>query len=161
MRNLRDVVKPGGLVVLEARNKLFALFTLNRYSHQLFLDDLIRIEDLTQSAEPGADDLQKIVSQLEGMFRTDLPPIRGGKKDEPGYDEVLSRTHNPLTLAKQFQAAGFKDVELLFYHYHCLPPMFEELIPDTFRLESLRMESPGDWRGYFMASGFLLAGKKA
>ena len=36
LANLRDAVRPGGLVAVEARNQLFALFTLNRYSRDLF-----------------------------------------------------------------------------------------------------------------------------
>src|SRR5205085_1104690 len=41
IENLRTAVKPGGLVVLEARNQLFSLFTLNRYTYEFFLRDLI------------------------------------------------------------------------------------------------------------------------
>jgi hypothetical protein len=52
-----------------------------------------------------------------------------------------------------------KDARLLFYHYHCLPPMLEAQVPELFRRESLRMEDPEDWRGHFMASAFLLVGR--
>jgi hypothetical protein len=91
----------------------------------------------------------------------DLPPIRKGKADEPGYDEVLSRTHNPFVLKEQFESAGFKDVQLYFYHFHALPPMIGSQIPELFRTESLAMEqNPQDWRGYFMASAFLVVGRK-
>ena len=91
----------------------------------------------------------------------DMPPVRKGKQEEPGYDQVLSRTHNPLTMKKLFASAGFRDVRLLFYHYHCLPPMLEKELPELFRKESLAMEDPEDWRGYFMASAFLLAGRRS
>ena len=89
----------------------------------------------------------------------DLPPIREGKKDEPGYDQVLSRTHNPFEVCDQFVEAGFRNVRTLFYHFHILPPMFEKQAPDVFRQLSLEMEqNPADWRGYFMASAFLTIG---
>jgi hypothetical protein len=74
---------------------------------------------------------------------------------------VLSRTHNPLVLREEFAAAGFADVRVLFYHYHCLPPMLQSAVPELFRRESLAIEDPHDWRGYFMASAFLLAGRRA
>ena len=90
----------------------------------------------------------------------DLPPVRGGKSGEPGYDEVLSRTHNPLSLRDQFASAGFENVRLLFYHYHCLPPMFERNDPKLFRKLSIGMENPLDWRGHFMASAFIIAGTR-
>ena len=39
--------------------------------------------------------------------------------------------------------------------------MLEKAAPALFRRESVAMERPEDWRGYFMASAFLLCGVKA
>ena len=154
--NLRASLRKGGLAIVEARNELFSLFPLNRYSHDFFLQRLLPRE---LHDEAPADVLEPVIESLQARFRTDLPPIRKGKEDEPGYDEVLSRTHNPFELRRQFEQAGFKDVRVLFYHFHALPPMFEQEMPDTFRKLSLAMEAnPEDWRGHFMASAFLLAG---
>jgi hypothetical protein len=62
---------------------------------------------------------------------------------------------------EQFAAVGFRDVRVLFYHYHCLPPLCERSAPDLFRRRSLAMENPEDWRGYFMASAFVVTGIRA
>ena len=35
-------------------------------------------------------------------------------------------------------AAGYRDVELLFYHYHALPPMLEHHLPEDFRAAAWR-----------------------
>lgn len=158
--NLRDAVQPGGLVAIEARNQLFALFTLNRYSHEFFLGELVHPERLRESAGTEAAALDGALAMMSERFRTDLPPRRKGKAGEPGYDEVLSRTHNPLILKERFAGAGFADVQLLFYHYHCLPPMLEAAVPQLFRQQSVAMEDPNDWRGHFMASAFILAGRR-
>ena len=161
IENLRDALRPGGIAIIEARNELFSLFTLNRYSHALFIERLIPVQELhAQSGDQGAG-VSAALGEVEAMFRTDLPPIRKGKKDEPGYDEVLSRTHNPLILREQMTNLGFEDVRLLFYHFHCLPPMVEHHVPDLFKRLSIAMESnPSDWRGYFMASAFLAVGRR-
>jgi 2-polyprenyl-3-methyl-5-hydroxy-6-metoxy-1,4-benzoquinol methylase len=159
--NLREAVRPGGLVAIEARNQLFALFTLNRYSHDFFLRELIGEPALRARAGAEAASLDAALGEMAQRFRTDLPPRRTGKAGEPGYDEVLSRTHNPLVLKERFAAAGFREVQLLFYHFHCLPPMLEPALPALFRRESLAMEDPHDWRGHFMASAFILAGRRA
>jgi 2-polyprenyl-3-methyl-5-hydroxy-6-metoxy-1,4-benzoquinol methylase len=159
--NLRASLKRGGLAMVEARNELFSLFTANRYSHAFMKDRLIRADGLLKKAGPQKLKIQGALEAYENFFRMDLPPIRKGKQDEPGYDEVLSRLHNPLEAREQFAEAGFKNVRVLFYHYHCLPPMFEASVPDFFRKESLLMENPEDWRGYFMASAFVLAGTAA
>lgn len=160
IRNLRNAVRKGGLVIIEARNQLFSLFTLNRYSHQFFLNELILKNDLEMKAGEKISWLQEVFENMGKYFQMDMPPVRKGKADEPGYDEVLSRTHNPLTMKQQFIDSGFEEVRLLFYHYHCLPPMFEAQMPEFFRRVSLSMEDPTDWRGHFMASAFLLAGKR-
>jgi SAM-dependent methyltransferase len=156
--NLRDRVRPGGLVVVEARNQLFGLFTLNRYSYDLFVSELIGAP--RSGLAPDPDALQGALDELQKRFRMDLPPIRKGKEGEPGYDEVLARAHNPLLLSRAFSDAGFKNVRTLFYHFHCLPPMLQSRLPDFFRAESLARENPEDWRGYFMASAFLIAGER-
>lgn len=155
---LHDAVRPGGLVVVEARNELFSLFTMNRYSDAFFGQRLISREALRADAGDEAEKLDAALAGLTGMFRTDLPPVRKGHKDEPGYDEVLSRLHNPIVLARQFEAGGFAQVRTLFYHYHCLPPMIGSQVPKLFLKNSLAMEkNPEDWRGYFMASAFIIA----
>lgn len=143
LANLHGAVRRGGLAVVEARNQLFALFTLNRYSYELFRDELIRTTD------------EESLAPLRERFRMDLPPVRRGRVDEPGYDEVLSRTHNPFVLAAQMRAAGFADVRPLFYHYHALPPLLAPRPED-----GIALEDPDDWRGHFMASAFLLAGTR-
>jgi hypothetical protein len=38
--------------------------------------------------------------------------------------------------------------------------MYETDFPDTYRELSEAMEDPQDWRGYFMASAFLLSGTR-
>jgi cyclopropane fatty-acyl-phospholipid synthase-like methyltransferase len=149
--NLHAALAPGGLVAIEARNQLFALFTLNRYTRDLFVKDLIGVESLPREEQRA---IEAALQALERHFRVDLPALR------PGYDEVLSRTHNPLVMRAQLERAGFRDVRLHFYHYHALPPMLESHAPGWFRKRSLALEDPSDWRGYFMASAFIVSGLK-
>jgi SAM-dependent methyltransferase len=161
IRNLYNAVRPGGLVVAELRNEFFALFTMNRYSRDFMFERMIDVNDLRAEAGDERENLEQALKQIEGMYRTDLPPIRKGKIDEPGYDEVLSRLHNPLVLQESFRAVGFTQVEPYFYHYHALPPMVASQIPKLFRQRSLAMENnPRDWRGLFMASAFVIAARR-
>lgn len=159
--NALAALRPGGTAIIEARNELFGLFTLNRYTHELFHDTLIPVERIRAAAGEEAPALETALTELESMFRTDLPPRRTGTADNPGYDEVLSRTHNPLVVRDQMMEVGFADVRILFYHFHCLPPMFGNRVPALFRQESLAMEAhPDDWRGHFLASAFLVTGRR-
>jgi 2-polyprenyl-3-methyl-5-hydroxy-6-metoxy-1,4-benzoquinol methylase len=157
LRNLHSAVKPGGTVTVEARNALFSLFTVNRYAHEFFDRELCRTGELADRI--GAERVAAIRAELASHVRMDLPPVRTGKRGEPGYDEIVSRSHNPLVLVEQFRATGFRDVRLLFYHFHRLPPLFEKAMPELFRELCLEMErDPEDWRGHFMASAFLVTG---
>lgn len=161
IQNLKASLRPGGFAVVEARNQLFSLFTMNRYSYEFLRDELIRPSSLALSNENRAA-LESSLEEMKAQFRMDLPPVRKGKMDEPGYDEVLSRTHNPFALRQQFESAGFKNVRTLFYHFHALPPMFGVKTKSFFLRESIAMEqNPEDWRGHFMASAFLLLGERA
>jgi len=41
-----------------------------------------------------------------------------------------------------------------------LPPFFQNLDPKLFRELSLKMENPHDWRGYLLASAFVIEATK-
>jgi 2-polyprenyl-3-methyl-5-hydroxy-6-metoxy-1,4-benzoquinol methylase len=162
LTNLRAAVRPGGLVAIEARNQLFALFTFNRYSRDFFHDVLIGVSALEAKAANAAERaaLDRALVVLDQHFRIDLPPERKGGAGRLGYDEVLSRTHNPFLLRQLAQERRLADVEVLFYHYHALPPILEGEAPELFRRASLATENPRDWRGHFMASAFVLVGRR-
>lgn len=157
--NFKQVIRPGGLIALEARNELFSLFTLNRYSSEFFKGRLVDVDGLRARAGDETAALDQALKKLDEHFRMDLPPLRRGYEGEPGYDEVLSRTHNPFVLQEVAKAQGLTDVQVLFYHYHALPPMLQECAPNLFRRESISMEDPYDWRGHFLASAFFVVGQ--
>jgi 2-polyprenyl-3-methyl-5-hydroxy-6-metoxy-1,4-benzoquinol methylase len=156
--NLRKAVRKGGVVLVEARNELFSLFTSNRYTYEFITGKLADTKSLRGASTSEKNKLREAFDRYQQLFRMDLPPVRKGKAGEPGYDEVLSRVHNPLVARQQLQEVGFRDVRVLFYHYHCLPPMMEVAAPRFYRRRSLAMENPEDWRGHFMASAFILTG---
>ena len=162
LANIHGALNPGGVAVVEARNELFGLFTMNRYSFDVLKNDLMQLDKLKENATAQESEaLDKISQEMQKYFRMDLPPIRTNKDSDTGYDKILSRTHNPFVLKEQMVKAGFHDVELLFYHFHCLPPMFANMLPEFFHKESLKMEeNPSDWKGHFMASAFVVTGKK-
>jgi len=161
LANFKQVIRPGGLVAIEARNELFSLFTLNRYSRAFFQERLLAADGLLQRAGTELEGLGRALRQLDERFRMDLPLVRKGYDTEPGYDEVLSRLHNPFELAQLAREQGLVDVRVLFYHYHSLPPMLHSFAPELFRRESLALEDPNDWRGHFMASAFILVARVA
>lgn len=153
--NLRNAVRPGGLVIVQARNALFSLFTMNRNTHEFVRDELLASDEARSERELAF--VEESLDRLADRLRMDLPMNRGGA----GYDDTQPRAENPLVLPDTFAACGFRGVETLFYHYHAVPPMCESVDAATFRAMSVAMErtcGPRDWRGHFMASSFLLTG---
>ena len=89
------------------------------------------------------------------MYNVEKPtPKKDGKIS---YDDILARFRNPLTIEQDlFSKNGLAVKNIHFYHYHALPPVFSEKHPKFFREKSMDLEKPGDWRGNFMASAFVV-----
>jgi SAM-dependent methyltransferase len=137
-----------GHIIFSLRNKLFDLVTLNEYTSK-FLFDLYQVE--------------KFDSNINGIFQSMVGDNNDREvKDNIDTQGVMSNTHNPLTVEDELlKDANLKLNGIYFYHYHCLPPIFESHIPLEFRRESLKIENPSDWRGNFLASGFVVHAQKS
>lgn len=155
LNNMRTLVKPGGSVFIEFRNKLFSLFTFNRYTYEFILDDLLRDID---------PELKKLFApELEKHVNRNMPPQRLTEKDNaPGYDAITSKFHNPFEVEELFAKCGFSDIQLHWYHYHPVPPMYESLDKASFRQEALHLEhETSGWRGMFLCSAFVIEAVRA
>ncbi len=146
MRNMGAIVRPGGTVFIEFRNKMFSLFTMNRFTKEFILDDL-----LDGVPAPLRD---ATASELDARLATDMPPARTTNIDGagPGYDLIQANYHNPLELLEQFKKLGFSDMKIHWYHFHPAPPMLESAIGPAFREAAMAMEYDQSWRGMFLCS---------
>ena len=151
LKNMSSLVKSNGHVFIEFRNKLFSLFTCNRNTVDFILNDLlIGVSDEVKSL---------VRKDLESRLRVDVPPIRKkmANSSAPGYDAILSKFHNPFEIIEKFKKFGFKNINILWYHFHPAMPYLEKNIPEIFRKESINLEhDPTDWRGYFLCSAFII-----
>jgi 2-polyprenyl-3-methyl-5-hydroxy-6-metoxy-1,4-benzoquinol methylase len=155
LENISTLVKPGGTVFIEFRNKLFSLFTQNRHTKEFILNDLLAGVN---------NELKKFVSEeLEARLRMDMPEIRDfveGTKTM-GYDAIPSRFHNPFEVFDLFERHHFTDIKLRWYHYHPAMPYLEKKAPELFREEALRLEhESSNWRGFFLCSAFVVEAVK-
>jgi hypothetical protein len=154
--NMRAMVKPGGLVFIEFRNKLFSMFTFNRYTYEFIMDDLL---------EGVSDKLKNTVGKfLEPKLEMDKPTPRihhDEDESKAGYDAILAKFHNPLSMASQFKRLGFSDIELLWYHFHPAMPLLNDVDPLLFREEAIRLEGDSaGWRGMFLCSAFVVQARR-
>ena len=154
LKNMGMIVRPGGKALIEFRNKLFSLFTMNRYTKEFILEDLLR------GVSPVVRDV--VAAELDKRLATDLPPVRtsSGDGDGPGYDQILSKFHNPFELVETFAKCGFGNVKVHWYHYHPVPPMLEAKVGPALREAAMALEHEGSWRGYFLCSAGVIEADK-
>lgn len=74
---------------------------------------------------------------------------------------ILSKFHNPLSIeSKLYKPTKFSVNKIHFYHYHALPPFFQNKYPKLFNELSFKLEKEDDWRGYLMSSAFVVEATK-
>lgn len=144
LNNANKMLKKNGVILCEARNELMSLFSLNGFSQEFFL----KLVDYENLPKPIKQDVLKYYSRFKG-------------NNKNRWDaKMQTRFYNPFTIHKLFEKSGFKIDKLHFAHYHSLPPIFEKKYPEFYKESSLKIENPDDWRGYFMASTFLVEAHK-
>lgn len=153
LSRIRKLLRPGGLVFIEFRNDLFAAYTLNKYSLEFFINRVIDMDSFPKGIQ------NKVVDFYSEKLKVDAPVKKKGGKI--AYTDILAKYHNPLSIRSElFEPCDFSIVSMHFYHYHALPPIFERKYPKLFRELSLKMEKPNDWKGYLMASAYVVEAKK-
>jgi len=97
MKNISLLVRPGGVVLIGFRNKLFSLFTYNRYTADFILNDLLKNVN---------KEVKKVVAQeIEPKLRMDLSPTIEENRGEK-YSQIVSRFHNPFEVSDLFERNG-------------------------------------------------------
>lgn len=147
--NIRMMLRPGGRIFIEFRNKLFSLFTMNRYTKEFVIEDLL--------SDVSADVKNCVAAEMDQRLATDMPPVRPHHDPKrPGYDDILAKFHNPFELESQIAHHGFRSLGFHWYHYHAAPPMIADKIGQAFDRESLRLEHQAGWRGMFLCSAGII-----
>jgi SAM-dependent methyltransferase len=147
LNNKKKLTK-NGRMIFSLRNRLFDISTLNNYSAK-FLDHLYETKYLKKNWKNKYNNLRKSFSTRKINLNKNI--------DEKN---IKSFVHNPLTIASEMLKLGLKCEGIYFYHFHAFPPIFEEIDPLYFRKISWKMEKPTDWRGYLLASAFIIDCKK-
>ncbi|MBQ04278.1 hypothetical protein CL673_06160 [Candidatus Bathyarchaeota archaeon] len=149
LSNMRQRLNKGGLVFIQFRNDLFAAYTLNKYSLDFFLNRVINLSSLPD------DVAEEVISFYSERLKANKPDKR--TRGKISFLDIRAIFRNPLTIEDEiFKPNGFSVNKIHFYHYHALPPIFENKYPGLFQELSLRLEKPNDWKGYLMASAYVV-----
>ena len=157
LENMKSLVRPGGRVFIEFRNKLFSLSTFNSNTYDFLMNDLF-----VNTSGKLKDELSKF---LKKKLEMDHPKkrIQGNEDDDfksskdIGYDSILAKFHNPFEVIDLFKELNFQDPQLLWYHYHPSVPFLEKNNKKDFRHQGVKYEHENsDWRGMFLCSAFVV-----
>lgn len=153
VRSMSWFCRPGGTLLLQFRNSMFSMFTLNRLTKEFILDELL--------APVPQEFKDAVAADLDTRLAVDMPPVRR-RDDGYGYDEVLSRFHNPFELADVVGAEGYTDVRFHWYNYHPTYPMIRGQFEDrAYREAQMALEQEGTWRGMFLCSAGVIEATRA
>jgi len=147
--NQKKKLKKNGRLIFSLRNRLFDVATLNNYT-KIFLDQIYEVKKLKKQWKKRYKNLTKNFSDRKKFNFKNI--------DEKGvYNHI---PHNPLTINQEMAKLGLSVEGIYFYHFHAFPPEFENYDAHYFRKVSWKMENPLDWRGFFLASAFVIDCKK-
>jgi len=146
-------LRPGGQLILQFRNSMFSMFTFNRLTKEFVLDDLLA---------DVPDHIKDVVAaDLDQRLAVDKPPVRTRPTGD-GYDQILSRFHNPFELADVVRGHGYSDIRFHWYNYHPAYPMLADRFEkQEFRKAQVALEGDTSWRGMFMCSAGIIEATKA
>ena len=145
-------VRPGGRLILQFRNSMFSMFTFNRLTREFILDELlVGVPDAIRAV---------VAADLDTRLAVEKPPVRTRPTGD-GYDEILSRFHNPFELAQVVEQHGFSGVKYHWYNYHPAYPMIADQIDArAYREAQVALEHEGTWRGMFLCSAGIIEAVK-
>ncbi len=153
LKNIRDNLKKNGKTFIEFRNILFSTFSLNKFSVDFFLNELIEFGSLSKNMK------KELLNYYSKKFSVKKAQKR--KDGRISYDDILAKFHNPLTIDDElFKPLKMKVEKIHFYHYHAMPPIFEKKYPELFKKMSMQMEKQNSWKGYFLSSAFVVEASK-
>lgn len=144
LKSLTKNLNKNGTMIISFRNPIFCMFSLNEYSYEFFTRDLIKMDSLKEFKP-------KVKQFLKSKLSTPTTNLEVG---------MLSRFDNPFTIHEMFEQIGMQIQKIHFFHYHAMPPIFEKDNSELFNKISYKLEDSNDWKGYFMASAYIVEAKR-
>lgn len=130
-------LRPGGVLVVSCRNRLFNLASLNDYTRQeIQTGDALGLLGELSALSPGPElagalsdfvvRLREALPALEEALATDRAAPSGAAQVPFGRRR---RQHTPREIAAIAAGAGLRDAAIVAVHPHPLPPMLESVAP--------------------------------
>jgi len=152
-----DALQPGGSLVLGSRNRLFNIFSMNKFTAQ-------EIEWGTTSALIQESIALSEIKDVSELFSVEPAPVPNTEFEQThtGIDVSSRFQYTPLQLMSLMRHAGFETMHLSPINIHGVCPKLKDRHPDIHSsVSSLLHSLEGDYFELIpQASSFMIHGKK-
>ena len=134
-------LRPGGVLVVSCRNRLFNLASLNEYTTREVESGAAPTLLREVSALPAGEQWRDAVADLVARLHQALPELEQALDEDAkallaappaATFAAPRRQHTPNELTAAAAAAGFGDARVVGVHPHPLPPAYERLSPRAY-----------------------------
>lgn len=175
LRSVERVLKPGGVVCLDFRNKAFNLFSTNGYTTTLSTDEIKdMIDEFSESVrafKPGTDavDFTEFTRLVDPNYPLFAENLDGNEladtiihKDWKLPFNMNRTQHTPREIRRILDGTPLRMVACDYVHFHPFPPVFGKTSPQFFNSLGSAYESLGQTPfGFTQASTFVAVLRKA
>lgn len=149
-RNVSELLNETGIAFIESRNKLFNLFSANKYTTNSDLEKLIsELEEISKFSPVNKnEEIAKIVAETYINIGRELKSFDYEKKYE-NYNQVDDKfpfelpQMSPGEIASICERNGLKLDNIIYYHPHPFIPRYESNLKRLFNKMALLMEPLG------------------
>jgi 2-polyprenyl-3-methyl-5-hydroxy-6-metoxy-1,4-benzoquinol methylase len=146
---LSNILNPGGFALVESRNRLFNLFSANRYTYESDIETLVsELKDIKRfSPIRNKKEIESVVIKTA----ISIGKAMDNKKPETGENTSTNFEKFPFKLP-QLTPKEMEDMcnknrlkleYVIYYHPHPFPPQFEGSFPAIFNEIALLMQPLG------------------
>lgn len=154
--NIAAILKTGDHYIGSYANKLFNMFSLNRFTVDFHVE-------MAQSIGLDAQSLEAVRKGVGSLLTNPKSPKH---IQLSASNRLYSRADNPLTIGDELLEHCLTLLELRFYKFHAFAPLVAEQNSDLkskFVAISQQLEDQlfKDWRAYFLTTSFICVARKS
>ena len=157
LKEIHRVIVKNGELIVSLDNSLFSIFSINKYTVD-FLRNILSHYDIPVTLIENAIEKYSELIQADKAVSMKKPIKTFEELSLPPKAKLYE--YNPLNVEERFRKSNFEVLDMRFYHYHPLPPRFEEQFFDLFNTLAYKMEGTEyDWRGAILCNQFVVRAK--
>lgn len=154
-KEFQRVLKPNGSVVFQVSNELFSLFTFNKHSIS-FLEDLFKYMEIPEKV------IQNTSLQIAEWLNVEDVKLTKKSMSVAEVDRTIIdvEKYNPLNLPEKLKSRNMILEDIQYYHFHPLPPRFENEYPELFSDHVQKFEGlNSNWRAAFVCNTMVVSAR--